>query len=121
VLQTFVIVRQSAEIAPFQSKSHSKVGADIINNQMGSAILANNFMKRFAVHFPVVALLVACLAGPFTSRMLAQEQPQKAPAAVQDSEPQPSDSASVAKIRVGTNEVNVVFTVTDKHGKRVPI
>jgi VWFA-related protein len=90
---------------------------------MGSAILANNFMKRFAVHFPVVALLVACLAGPFTLRTLAQEQPQKAPAAAQDSESQPgetaSDSASVAKIRVGTNEVNVVFTVTDKHGKRV--
>jgi len=48
--------------------------------------------------------------------------PQQAPAAAQDSEPQPetgSDPASVAKIRVGTNEVNVVFTVTDKHGKRV--
>jgi VWFA-related protein len=91
---------------------------------MGSAILANDSMKRFAVHFPVVALLVACLTGPFTLRMLAQDQPQKAPpAAAQDSEPQAvetgSDSASVAKIRVGTNEVNVVFTVTDKHGKRV--
>jgi VWFA-related protein len=90
---------------------------------MGSAILANNFMKRFAIRFPVVALLVACLAGFFTLRTLAQEQPQKAPAAAQNSEPQAgetgSDPASVAKIRVGTNEVNVVFTVTDKHGKRV--
>lgn len=39
-------------------------------------------------------------------------------------EPNPSDSSGnsnkdVPKIRVGTNEVNVVFTVTDKHGKRV--
>jgi len=30
-----------------------------------------------------------------------------------------SDAANIPKIRVGTNEVNVVFTVTDKHGKRV--
>jgi Ca-activated chloride channel family protein len=30
-----------------------------------------------------------------------------------------NDDASIAKIRVGTNEVNVVFTVTDKHGKRI--
>jgi Ca-activated chloride channel homolog len=30
-----------------------------------------------------------------------------------------NDSGEVSKIRVGTNEVNVVFTVTDKHGKRV--
>ncbi|MGA7298991.1 MAG: hypothetical protein WBX10_01720, partial [Candidatus Sulfotelmatobacter sp.] len=28
-------------------------------------------------------------------------------------------NAEIPKIRVGTNEVNVVFTVTDKHGKRV--
>ena len=30
-----------------------------------------------------------------------------------------SDNGDIPKIRVGTNEVNVVFTVTDKHGKRV--
>ena len=29
------------------------------------------------------------------------------------------DSGDIPRIRVGTNEVNVVFTVTDKHGKRV--
>ena len=32
---------------------------------------------------------------------------------------QGSDSGEAPRIRVGTNEVNVVFTVTDKHGKRV--
>jgi Ca-activated chloride channel family protein len=32
---------------------------------------------------------------------------------------QSGDSADIPRIRVGTNEVNVVFTVTDKHGKRV--
>ncbi len=29
------------------------------------------------------------------------------------------DNPEIAKIRIGTNEVNVVFTVTDKHGKRI--
>jgi VWFA-related protein len=32
---------------------------------------------------------------------------------------QNSENGDVPRIRVGTNEVNVVFTVTDKHGKRV--
>ena len=32
---------------------------------------------------------------------------------------QGADSGEAPRIRVGTNEVNVVFTVTDKHGKRV--
>jgi Ca-activated chloride channel family protein len=30
-----------------------------------------------------------------------------------------NEDANIPKIRVGTNEVNVVFTVTDKHGKRI--
>ena len=30
-----------------------------------------------------------------------------------------SDNGEIPRIRVGTNEVNLVFTVTDKHGKRV--
>jgi heme-binding NEAT domain protein len=30
-----------------------------------------------------------------------------------------ADTGDIPRIRVGTNEVNVVFTVTDKHGKRV--
>lgn len=49
--------------------------------------------------------------------------PQQAPAGAQNSEQESSaagsESGDVPKIRVGTNEVNVVFTVTDKHGKRV--
>ncbi|HWY21576.1 MAG TPA: VWA domain-containing protein [Candidatus Acidoferrum sp.] len=32
---------------------------------------------------------------------------------------QGAENADIPRIRVGTNEVNVVFTVTDKHGKRV--
>jgi Ca-activated chloride channel family protein len=32
---------------------------------------------------------------------------------------QEADNPDIPRIKVGTNEVNVVFTVTDKHGKRV--
>ena len=47
-----------------------------------------------------------------------------APPAPQNSSPQDSrdsntDNTDIPRIRVGINEVNVVFTVTDKHGKRV--
>ena len=35
------------------------------------------------------------------------------------SDQQGGDNADIPRIRVGINEVNVVFTVTDKHGKRV--
>jgi VWFA-related protein len=64
--------------------------------------------------------LLACLAVFFAFSAIAQEKPQSAPPSTQDSPAQSAESAGeVAKIRVGTNEVNVVFTVTDKRGKRV--
>src|ERR1017187_896746 len=54
------------------------------------------------------------------------QAPPSAPGAPQASEQKPADQKSgdqeageIPKFRVGTNEVNVVFTVTDKHGKRV--
>jgi Ca-activated chloride channel family protein len=37
----------------------------------------------------------------------------------QKSGDQDTDTGEIPRFRVGTNEVNVVFTVTDKHGKRV--
>jgi len=48
--------------------------------------------------------------------------PPAAQAPPSSAEQNPADSGGngdVPKIRVGTNEVNVVFTVTDKHGRRV--
>src|SRR5271165_5669207 len=48
----------------------------------------------------------------------ATTAPQAAPGE-QNSGGPGADNADVLKIRVGINEVNVVFTVTDKHGKRV--
>jgi len=44
----------------------------------------------------------------------AEQKPAEQKSAEQD-----ADNADIPRIRVGTNEVNVVFTVTDKHGKRV--
>jgi Ca-activated chloride channel homolog len=49
---------------------------------------------------------------------------QASPPSVQNSPDQTSDdpgsdAGEFPKIRIGTNEVNVVFTVTDKHGKRI--
>jgi VWFA-related protein len=41
------------------------------------------------------------------------------PDAQTSKENSPDAGSDIPRIRVGTNEVNVVFTVTDKHGKRV--
>src|ERR1700726_3180495 len=39
--------------------------------------------------------------------------------AADDKSQQAPENGEIPRIKVGTNEVNVVFTVTDKHGKRV--
>jgi Ca-activated chloride channel family protein len=51
----------------------------------------------------------------------AVQSPSQAPqkTAEQAADGSTADTGDVTKIRVGINEVNVVFTVTDKHGKRV--
>ena len=78
-----------------------------------------NSVTRWAA----LLLLAASLCAPATAQTGTTPVPQQAPPAAQDSGQNPieagSESAEVPKIRVGTNEVNVVFTVTDKHGKRV--
>jgi VWFA-related protein len=55
-------------------------------------------------------------APPASSAAANQSADQNSPNQNPD---QGAGAAEVPKIRVGTNEVNVVFTVTDKHGKRV--
>ena len=45
--------------------------------------------------------------------------PPSAQTTDQNSTDSTSDSTDIPKIKVGINEVNVVFTVTDKHGKRI--
>ena len=68
------------------------------------------------------ALLLAVGMSGFCMAQASQPSPSPPPAAEQkpaEQNPDGADNGEVPKIRVGTNEVNVVFTVTDKHGKRV--
>ena len=50
---------------------------------------------------------------------LAAPEQQKAASDDSDAAARDSSGNEIPRIRVGINEVNVVFTVTDKHGKRV--
>jgi len=61
-------------------------------------------------------------ASPQQSQPATSPPPASAPPAAQAQKPPdqtPPADDGIPKIRVGTNEVNVVFVVTDKHGKRV--
>jgi Ca-activated chloride channel homolog len=103
----------------------------------------NVFPSISPVEYAVALLLVAALpltgmaqggskpAAKSTTQSSAQSSPPPS-AEANPAEPQqaaPPDSAAktdpspesgdVPRIKVGINEVNVVFTVTDKHGKRV--
>jgi Ca-activated chloride channel homolog len=84
--------------------------------------------KRSALNLAAAALLLASVCQPSTAQSTPAASPSPG-ATPQSNAPstQPSqgpadsndDGGSVPRIRVGINEVNVVFTVTDKHGKRV--
>jgi Ca-activated chloride channel homolog len=54
-----------------------------------------------------------------SSAQAQQTPPAGAQKPEQNSSEQGADSGDLPRFRVGTNEVNVVFTVTDKHGKHV--
>ena len=78
-------------------------------------------------------LLLVLLAGSATAQSAppsstsptstAQASPSPEPAATPEQKPSdpnaPPGDDTVATIRATTNEVNVVFTVTDKHGRRI--
>ena len=95
----------------------------------------NIFARHRALGWVAVVLLMAAgrgVAGQ-TGTAAASQSAAQAPAqsATQPGQQSPAPTSPAAKpgeqdsdadiprIRVGTNEVNVVFTVTDKHGKRV--
>jgi Ca-activated chloride channel family protein len=108
------------------------------------SILTKDIFRSSVVRWAAVVLLVAglCSAGmaqagtqsagatpaPQSTSQSSQQatSPASPPAAAaaqtsgnQKPGEQSTDSGEAPRIRVGTNEVNVVFTVTDKHGKRV--
>jgi VWFA-related protein len=88
---------------------------------MNSMFKGNLSVGRWAA---LVMLLATLCSLAVAQAGTAPAAPQQAPPSTaqnpeQNSGEPGSDSGTVAKIRVGTNEVNVVFTVTDKHGKRI--
>jgi Ca-activated chloride channel homolog len=75
------------------------------------------FALGFAAAFAVTALSAQQPAAP------AAVQPAQAPAVQQPVEPPPaeqSEDVNAPIIRLGVNEVNLIFTVTDKHGHYIP-
>jgi Ca-activated chloride channel family protein len=113
-------------------------------NSYMRGILTRDICGRLVVRWAAVGLLVAGLwvvgaaqtpgqqsaaAPASTSQPALTSQPPGATAGAQNSagqnpgEQKPgeqgADNGDIPKIVVGTNEVNVVFTVTDKHGKLV--
>ena len=97
-----------------------------------SGTLTPDIFRHPPVRWAVVMLLAAGLHG-FAA---AQDAPSPSPPSSQPAQSSPPATATpqageqksgdtengngdVPRIKVGTNEVNVVFTVTDKHGRRV--
>jgi len=66
-------------------------------------------------------LLGIVLAAAFPAALLPAQQPA-APPAQTPAAPQaaPADDAAAPVIKLGVNEVNLIFTVTDKHGHYIP-
>jgi Ca-activated chloride channel homolog len=80
--------------------------------------------------FRVALVLMACLAAGAAAQSNSSANPPSAQAQPSNSgassapqagsaDPNPTADDSVPKIVVNPNEVNVVFTVTDKHGRRI--
>jgi Ca-activated chloride channel family protein len=71
----------------------------------------------------LILLILFAVSATAQSGIPASTAPASPPAATQEQKPADPNAASgddpVTTIRSTTNEVNVVFTVTDKHGRRV--
>jgi len=102
--------------------------------KLGCIVTRHIFPTAYAAACAAIFLLPTAVpefgiaqASPAQSATSAQTSPSsevrsdQAPrtATEQNASDSAAGNAEVPKIRVGTNEVNVVFTVTDKHGKRV--
>ena len=79
------------------------------------------FSLVLAAAAPVATLQAQQPAPPAASPVPAAQQPAQAPAVQQPVTAQADQAADNAPvIRVGVNEVNLIFTVTDKHGHYIP-
>ncbi len=79
---------------------------------------ANNCMRRCVALMLLASgacVLLTAQAGTASPPQNSTEQKSADDKSAQES----GDTGEIPRIKVGTNEVNVVFTVTDKRGKRV--
>jgi VWFA-related protein len=76
-------------------------------------------MKRQFFGFIFTAALCA-LVAPAQQPAAPASAPAQTPPAAAQSAPDQSADLNVAPIRIGVNEVNLIFTVTDKHGHYIP-
>ncbi len=79
----------------------------------------------FAAVFSATALYAQQPATPPAASQTAPPAPAQQPAAQPNpaaAQPagQPAEAAAPTIIRLGVNEVNLIFTVTDKHGRYIP-
>jgi Ca-activated chloride channel family protein len=87
------------------------------------AILTTDILNSSKVRWVAVLLLVVGFSRVGTPQTAAPQNPAAQssvdPKSAEKSGEPDASNGDVPRIKVGTNEVNVVFTVTDKHGKRI--
>src|SRR5260370_16422120 len=79
----------------------------------------------FALGLPIVSAVAAQSTGPPPDSQAppapasSEEKPAQQPSVASTPEQTRPAGSEIPKIRTSTNEVNVVFTVTDKHGRHI--
>jgi Ca-activated chloride channel homolog len=65
-------------------------------------------------------LSALAFAAAFAAAALCAQQPAPPPSAQQPAQPADQADQNAPTIKLGVNEVNLIFTVTDKHGHYIP-
>src|SRR6202049_710476 len=79
----------------------------------------------FALGLPIVSAVASQSTRPPQDSQAppapasSEEKPAQQPSAASTQEQTRPAGSEIPKIRTTTNEVNVVFTVTDKHGRQI--
>ncbi|HUB28465.1 MAG TPA: VWA domain-containing protein [Terracidiphilus sp.] len=77
--------------------------------------------KMFGAVFAVCSALTLCAQQPAAPRPAPSTAPaQTAPAASTSPAPSGEDIPNAPTIKIGVNEVDLIFTVTDRHGHYIP-
>jgi len=91
-----------------------------MTHKLFGLVLAACFVPALAAQQPAASPAAPTTAAqqPAAAPAAQQEPPANASASASDPADQPNQTPPV--IRVGVNEVNLIFTVTDKHGHYIP-